>query len=451
MKQVPLKLYLPAVLFLGSSMIRNDLSAQSPRLVIGNTSAVYMVMNGGTSATPIHLVIDNSSYDAITRNTGWILSEGEFNYVKWNVKNSFSAPNSYVIPWGYSTTTYIPLELRISAAGTETSAGSGTYFFSTYRTAQPANTPLPTSPAGINLSSSAGGGPLATIDRFWCMDAQGYTAGNKPQVNRVSFYYDDTEWNSALNTDIPIEGDLQAQRWNSTLGTWESGVFLEGTDYPADAAHFGNQSYVEITTAISAANFFKWWTLVNKFKPLPVAWLDFSAECNKGSMSVKWSTATEQNADYFTVERSQDGVNFSAIATVPATGNSSTPRQYSAVDPDPYNGTSFYRIRETDFDGNYFFTNNLTTSGCAGDDVLIYADNGGASVSINALADGEYTIEMYDMLGQKMMTQLANVAAGPNNIKLETGTIASAVYVVKVYNASNSVSRKIFIPSVYRK
>jgi len=56
---------------------------------------------------------------------------------------------------------------------------------------------------------------------------------------------------------------------------------------------------------------------------------------------------------------------------------------------------------------------------------------------------------MFDVLGQKITGQIANVTTGSNHIKLSPSNVASAIYVVKVYNSNNAVAKKVFIRSDY--
>lgn len=87
------------------------------------------------------------------------------------------------------------------------------------------------------------------------------------------------------------------------------------------------------------------------FSPLPVELVSFHAVEERGNVMVNWSTASEQNSDRFVLERSQNGVFFEEISTVPAAGSSSTYLHYSYVDYAPLVGTSFYRLRQWDLDG----------------------------------------------------------------------------------------------------
>jgi fibronectin-binding autotransporter adhesin len=85
---------------------------------------------------------------------------------------------------------------------------------------------------------------------------------------------------------------------------------------------------------------------------LPIQLVNFTASLNENkTVDIKWTTATEINNDYFTIERSADGINFVAIATISGAGNSATTIRYNHVDFFPLKGISYYRLKQTDFDG----------------------------------------------------------------------------------------------------
>jgi hypothetical protein len=84
---------------------------------------------------------------------------------------------------------------------------------------------------------------------------------------------------------------------------------------------------------------------------LPVSMLDFYAYRNEENVDLKWITATEINNNYFTVERSDDCIQFVPVGIVKGAGNSDTIRHYSFTDANPLKGRGYYRIRQTDYDG----------------------------------------------------------------------------------------------------
>ncbi len=85
--------------------------------------------------------------------------------------------------------------------------------------------------------------------------------------------------------------------------------------------------------------------------PLPVELLEFNAVANGDQVQINWATATEINNDYFTIEKSKDGKVWEEFMKVNGAGNSSQMIEYFEVDYNPYNGVSYYRLKQTDFDG----------------------------------------------------------------------------------------------------
>jgi hypothetical protein len=67
---------------------------------------------------------------------------------------------------------------------------------------------------------------------------------------------------------------------------------------------------------------------------------------NNNKVDITWSTATETNNKYFTIERSANGTDFVAIGTVNGAGTSSSVNNYSFVDINPLTGVSYYRLTQ---------------------------------------------------------------------------------------------------------
>lgn len=90
--------------------------------------------------------------------------------------------------------------------------------------------------------------------------------------------------------------------------------------------------------------------------PLPIELNSFTAKLIERDVKLQWVTQTEINNDYFTIERSRDLINFEEVAVVDGAGNSNIELRYETWDRNPYEGTSYYRLRQTDFDGTYSFS-----------------------------------------------------------------------------------------------
>lgn len=86
--------------------------------------------------------------------------------------------------------------------------------------------------------------------------------------------------------------------------------------------------------------------------PLPIELLSFNVNNTNNKNIIVWSTATETNNDYFTLERSTDGVEWETISTVNGHGNPNTLSKYHITDKSYINTLNYYRLSQVDFNGN---------------------------------------------------------------------------------------------------
>jgi hypothetical protein len=95
---------------------------------------------------------------------------------------------------------------------------------------------------------------------------------------------------------------------------------------------------------------------------LPVDLLAFNAQLNDDKVDLFWTTASEINNDYFTVERSKNGITFEKVVEVDGAGNSSSVLHYSTVDETPLEDISYYRLKQTDLNGQYKYSNIVSVN-----------------------------------------------------------------------------------------
>lgn len=129
---------------------------------------------------------------------------------------------------------------------------------------------------------------------------------------------------------------------NSASGTFSivSGttktVVGDRVEFSVNASQIPTGHYYTIGTASISAS------------PLPITLSFFSAECINGKAVISWATATEKNNDYFTIERTHDGVIYEEAGTMRGAGNSLSEKKYTFTDDRPFDGISYYRLRQTD-------------------------------------------------------------------------------------------------------
>jgi len=187
--------------------------------------------------------------------------------------------------------------------------------------------------------------------------------------------------------------------------------------------------------------------------PLPISLLSFDAVCKNDIVNINWSTASETNNDYFTIERSTDATNWEFVNNIPGNGNSNTVMYYSANDDKPYNGTSYYRLKQTDFNGQSetFSPVAVICGDAGGEQSITYYPNPFTSeliLEMNNISAENAVIKIYDVMGrivykntfsesplsnQKIIMDLQSLPSGIYSAEFVAGEYSNTSKIVKNY------------------
>lgn len=186
---------------------------------------------------------------------------------------------------------------------------------------------------------------------------------------------------------------------------------------------------------------------------LPVDLVSFTAVPNEKKVDLKWTTATELNNDFFTVERTLDGEIFETVAVVNGAGNTSNQSNYTCEDRNPYNGLSYYRLTQTDYDGkskSYDLVSvNFEQSNQPEDHFSIFPNPNTQNGRINIRTEniiGECTIEISDLLGKKYYSSVLISQNGNNHFQIEpTENYAAGTYIITIISDRISESEILII------
>jgi hypothetical protein len=170
---------------------------------------------------------------------------------------------------------------------------------------------------------------------------------------------------------------------------------------------------------------------VQSFNPLPIELLSFSVHPIGTNVQLNWSTASEINNNYFTVQHTKDGINFEEVIRIPGAGNSVTKLDYSAIDKAPYEGVSYYRLMQTDFDGkfaySYLVVVNLERP--VNGDIYPNPFSTAATVMINDASEINHAeLRLYTMEG----TEVMNTAITKQLTTLDTSQLPSGIYFYQI-------------------
>ncbi|MCK6650293.1 MAG: DUF2341 domain-containing protein, partial [Bacteroidia bacterium] len=153
-------------------------------------------------------------------------------------------------------------------------------------------------------------------------------------------------WEDASTSGINNCPDLTIARWNGSSWDERPGTAVGTCSGTGSGTVLSN-------AAITAFSPFTFGSKSSNVNPLPIELLSFTAQYVGENVKLRWETSSEHNNDYFTIERSADGTNFSDIGTVNGAGNSSVHQNYQFIDHDPYEAITYYRLKQTDFDGAF--------------------------------------------------------------------------------------------------
>lgn len=155
-------------------------------------------------------------------------------------------------------------------------------------------------------------------------------------------------WENAQNNAIPDCSLLKIANWNVGNLYWEKANNSDGLTISGSCS--GTNSGT-IKTTSSLSNFGLFALGQTSIISLAISLIDFQIIPKYNNLELKWITMSETNNDYFTIERTKDGIHFEEIGRVKGAGTFDGTRNYSYLDRLPYNGISYYRLSQTDFNG----------------------------------------------------------------------------------------------------
>jgi hypothetical protein len=182
---------------------------------------------------------------------------------------------------------------------------------------------------------------------------------------------------------------------------------------------------------------------------LPVELLSFSAVAQTSdAVALQWVTASENNNSFFTVERSSDSKTFEPVEKINGAGNSAQTLYYSVLDNNPLPGISYYRLRQTDFDGSSELSDIIAVN--ISDETIINVVPNPASDFINIIfsesaQQGNNIIELIDAKGAVVASQIKSLSHGDNFLKLELTNFNKGIYAVKITSASGATTVRRFV------
>lgn len=172
---------------------------------------------------------------------------------------------------------------------------------------------------------------------------------------------------------------------------------------------------------------------------LPITLCRWTAQNQTNYVLLEWTTASEEGNNYFTIERSFDGANWETLGKVEGAGTTSMSHSYSFEDKNPLSGISYYRLKQTDFNGKSTYS-SIKCINRPNDDVdnfIVYANEESNSFIVEGAEIAACPIEIHDILGHKI-TEISFYSLSTSKVAIDVTKISAGTYIVTICNKSKS-------------
>ena len=217
--------------------------------------------------------------------------------------------------------------------------------------------------------------------------------------------------------DVPLLDALTVTYWD---GIWKNAggsasdqCHLCGSICSTEPIPFGTKSQKFITFGAKDSEV-----------PLPIELLEFDVKCENNAAIINWSSASEQNNDYYIIENSADMKSFKELARINGAGYSNTKLDYEHILENVLKDFNYYRLTQVDYDGKYesfdikyadcFNENNYITQ------INNYTENNNNIISeIYTTNNADCNILVYDINGVILHKSSKHLQKGKNIFILE--------------------------------
>ncbi len=177
---------------------------------------------------------------------------------------------------------------------------------------------------------------------------------------------------------------------------------------------------------------------------LPISLLTFKGSLQAGQTLLQWATTNELNSDRFVVERSADGVTFYPLTNIAAAGNSNFRKDYSFRDGQPLPGNNYYRLKLTDRDGRFNYSDIVLLDGAGSKGrIEVYPNPVAHRISLSADGiSGEVFIRISNQEGKQVFGQSGTLASLQASINQRLSTWPAGLYYLKMHNKGDSYAVK---------
>ncbi|NEN24748.1 T9SS type A sorting domain-containing protein [Cryomorpha ignava] len=277
------------------------------------------------------------------------------------------------------------------------------------------------SEAGYATSSQDGTLASASSCEYWMIDR---TAGQS--AVRVSLSYENER-----SCGVNDPSYLQVAHWNGS--EWEN-KGLQSYDGDINSGTITSEELIDDFSPFTLGS-------RSGINPLPIQLSSFTAQKRGDETELLWKTESETNNAYFTLERSNNAIDFNPIKTISGAGTSHQSIDYVHIDHSPQSGINYYRLSQTDYDGKQTFFDIQSVYFEPNSGLSIYPNPSTGTFSIERKSDHKVQLRLIDMFGKIRWQEFTDQIL----IRVAIPDLSKGVYLLEIDDGIRSFTEKVII------
>lgn len=190
---------------------------------------------------------------------------------------------------------------------------------------------------------------------------------------------------------------------------------------------------------------------LNSFS-FPVELVRFAAVTDGDNVKLSWSTSSEKSVSYFTIEKTKDFLTYETVIVINGSGNSNSIIEYETIDKSPFSGKSYYRLKLTDFSGDFIYSTfvAIETLNALAFSMDVYP-NPSSGDNINILlkteTNQEVLVVVYDIAGKENYSKVLITSTNGENVYAvdPSSKLIPGVYFITATSNQNIYSKRLIV------
>ncbi len=273
-------------------------------------------------------------------------------------------------------------------------------------------------------------------------DDAGLTAVSIEKRWARDWYFDITDAGGAMTVDLTFDfTEAEMNSSNSPDGTTTNYKLLYRSGTSGDWKIVSSASSKTATQLLFTGQaladgdgYYALGTIDSTNSPLPIELISFEALNNNSSVDLFWKTASETNNDFFEIQHSTNTNNWENIGRIQGNGTTNKIHSYSFTHKYPNNGINYYRLKQTDFDGKFSFSQIKYVNIGDNKQIKIYPNPSNGLIYINNISI-DSKIELLDM-----NSRLINISIqhDENKASLNLDGLPKSIYFIRIISNNKS-------------